>query len=71
MYVIEASDQMSQDPGLFVEQAEDHTGIMKQQVSRWAKRLKDIPQYRDILFGADYKKSYDVGRQLSRRDWRG
>jgi hypothetical protein len=36
----------------FVEQAEVDTGIKKQQVSKWANRLKDKEKYRVLLFGA-------------------
>lgn len=35
--------------------AEDLTGISQVQVARWAKRLKDVPKYREQLYGAAYK----------------
>lgn len=34
-----------------------HTGISKQQVSRWAKSLKDRAAYRARLYGAAWKKA--------------
>lgn len=40
---------------LSVDQAEELTGIAQPQVSKWAKRLKDIGKYRAALFGAAYK----------------
>lgn len=44
------------DPGCFsVDDAEDLTGITKQQVSKWAKALKDRDKYRVRLFGAAWK----------------
>ncbi len=41
-----------------VKQAEDHTGIKKQQVSRWVKRLEDIPRYRALLYDSAYRKAF-------------
>jgi hypothetical protein len=38
-----------------VEDAEEHTGITQQQVSKWAKRLKDREAYREKLFGPSWK----------------
>lgn len=37
--------------------AEEQTGISNEQVSRWAKSLKDIPKYRAKLLGAAYKSA--------------
>lgn len=46
------------DLGLFsAEDLEAHTGITKQQVSKWAKATKDEPSYRAKLFGAVWKKA--------------
>jgi hypothetical protein len=42
---------------LSVDIAEDLTGIDKQQVSKWRKRLQDIEKYRAALFGPSYKKA--------------
>ena len=36
--------------------AEKQTGIKNQLVSKWAKRLQDIPKYRALLFGAVWRK---------------
>ncbi len=41
----------SQDRRYFVDSAEELTGITKQQVSKWAKRLQDREKYRAQLFG--------------------
>lgn len=43
------------------EVAETQTGIAHQQVSKWRKRLKDIPKYRATLFGAVYRKAFSGG----------
>ena len=40
-----------------VEAAETHTGISQQQVSKWRQRLKDVPAYRDALYGPAYRKA--------------
>lgn len=45
------------DLRLSVEDAEKHTGITQQQVSKWAKALKDETTYRNRLFGAAWKKA--------------
>ena len=37
--------------------AEAHTGIRNQQVSKWRNRLKDAAQYREMLYGAAYAKA--------------
>lgn len=37
--------------------AEEVTGISNQQVSKWAKRLKDQDTYRALLFGVAWKKA--------------
>lgn len=37
--------------------AEAQTGISHQQVSKWAKRLQDRAKYRDVLYGAAYRKA--------------
>jgi hypothetical protein len=37
--------------------AEELTGITHQQVSKWSKRLKDLPAYRAMLFGTAWKKA--------------
>jgi hypothetical protein len=43
--------------GLFsADQAEDMTGISKQQVSRWRSKLKDEESYKETLYGAAYRK---------------
>ena len=43
----------SRRTGLFdCGKAEELTGITQQQVSKWAKRLKDLPAYRTRLYGA-------------------
>jgi glutathione S-transferase len=44
------------DLGVFsMPDAEALSGISHQQVSRWAKKLKDRPAYRAQLFGKAYK----------------
>ena len=46
------------DLGSFsVEEAEAHTGIRQQQVSKWRARLKEPGKYREMLYGAAYKKA--------------
>jgi hypothetical protein len=45
------------DRGHFVAEAEDLTGITKQQVSKWAKRLQDPECYRTRLYGAAWKQA--------------
>ena len=40
-----------------VEEAESLTGITKQQVSKWRRRLKEPEKYRDMLYGAAYHKA--------------
>ena len=40
-----------------VEEAEALTGITKQQVSKWRRRLKEPEKYREMLFGAAYYKA--------------
>jgi phage N-6-adenine-methyltransferase len=45
------------DPGLFVEEAEQRTGITKQQVAKWAKRLQKRDEYRAALYGVAYRQA--------------
>jgi hypothetical protein len=45
----------SADRGYQVSDAETITGIKHQQVSRWAKALKDEESYRAQLFGKEYQ----------------
>ena len=48
----------SADPRwLSQEDAESHTEIAHQQVSKWRRRLKEPEKYRDMLFGAAYAKA--------------
>ncbi len=48
----------SADPRwLSQEDAESHTEIAHQQVSKWRRRLKEPEKYRDMLFGAAYRKA--------------
>ncbi len=42
---------------LTVDQATELTGITKQQVSKWRRRLKDPEKYRAMLYGAAYVKA--------------
>jgi hypothetical protein len=43
----------SRRTGLFdCDKAEEMTGITQQPISKWAKRLKDLPAYRARLYGA-------------------
>jgi hypothetical protein len=55
---------------LSVEQAEQLTGINKQQVSKWRKRLQEPEKYREILYGTAYRKAMaEAGeKRLSWRD---
>lgn len=46
------ADQVRGSPHLKFDDAEKLTGITHQQVSKWAKRLKDEGKYRATLFGA-------------------
>lgn len=43
------------DRGLFVEKAEELTGITKQQVSKWASVLRDVDKYRARLRGRIFR----------------
>lgn len=45
------------DQGYFVEDAQELTAITQQQVSKWAKRLKDVEKYRTGLFTTIWKKA--------------
>lgn len=45
------------DPGYFVEEAEQSTGITQQQVSKWAKRLSKRDEYRAALYGVAYRQA--------------
>ncbi len=38
-------------------EAENLTGIINQQVSRWGRRLKEPEKYREMLYGAVYYKA--------------
>lgn len=51
------ADQVRGSAHLKFDDAEKLTGITHQQVSKWAKRLKDEGKYRATLFGAAYKKA--------------
>jgi phage N-6-adenine-methyltransferase len=42
---------------LTMPQAETLTGIRNEQVSKWAQRLRNVEKYRDLLFGAAYRKA--------------
>ena len=54
------------DRGSFsVDQAEALTGITQQQVSKWAKRLKDREKYRRQLYGAAWAKAMGELTQAS------
>lgn len=45
-------------PGIFgLDQAEELTGITKEQVSKWRKRLADRDKYRATLYGVAWKKA--------------
>jgi hypothetical protein len=55
------------DRGLFLAEAEQTTGITKQQVSRWAKRLEDRQAHREALFGAVYRKAMGLRGQTDQR----
>lgn len=45
------------DPRHFAADAEELTGIRKQQVSKWRRRLREPEKYRAMLFGAAYAKA--------------
>jgi hypothetical protein len=48
-------NKKSADQGSFsVDEAEAHTGITHQQVSKWRRRLREPEKYRAMLFGAVY-----------------
>src|SRR5689334_22477967 len=49
------------------ERAESATGISAKQVSRWRKRLRDIPKYRDALILAACRKADLVPAENHRR----
>lgn len=56
--VRESNRKASAGPGtLSMLRAEELTGITNQQVSKWAKAVKDEPSYRAKLFGAAWKKA--------------
>jgi hypothetical protein len=42
-------------PRFSCEDAEELTGVTQQIVSKWNKRLRDLPDYRARLFGASWK----------------
>ncbi|KKK51700.1 hypothetical protein LCGC14_3112340, partial [marine sediment metagenome] len=44
-----------------VDRAEAETGIRQYQVSRWRKALRDIPKYRDRLYGKAYAAAFSSG----------
>lgn len=50
-------NQVPRSAHLNREQAEELTGITHQQVSKWNRRLADIPKYREQLYGAAYRKA--------------
>lgn len=50
-------DQVRRSANLNKEQAAEATGISFQTVSRWAKRLKDVPKYREALITAAMRKA--------------
>lgn len=52
---------------LSMDDAETQTGITNQQVSKWAKRLKDKPAYSAVLFGAAWKKAMAEKGQTDQR----
>jgi hypothetical protein len=54
------------DPGYFVNDAEELTGITQQQVSKWAKKLEDPEKYRAALFGKTYQQAMNasIGRHV-------
>lgn len=58
------SDQ-KRGSAFLVADAEAATGIKQQQVSKWAKRLQDVPKYRASVFAAAYKKAMGVGAMVN------
>lgn len=50
-----------------MDDAENQTGITHQQVSKWATRLKDLPKYRAVLFGAAWRKAMAEKGQTDQR----
>lgn len=54
-------NQVPRTADLNLTQAEELTGITSQQVSKWAKRLKDLPAYRARLYGAAWKQAMGEG----------
>lgn len=59
------------DLGSFsVEEAEAHTGIRQQQVSKWRSRLKDPVKYREMLYGAAYAKAMAEANTVAQK-WTG
>ena len=60
------SDQKRRAAFLVVD-AESETGITQQQVSKWAKRLKDKNKYREALYGAAYRKAMAERGQTDQR----
>lgn len=47
----------SRRSGTSVEDAEAQTGVTKQQVSKWRRRLKEPEKYRAMLYGFAYAKA--------------
>lgn len=52
-----ARTDINADLGLSLKRAEELTGITQQQVSKWAKAIKDETGYRARLYGAAWKKA--------------
>lgn len=59
------------DPRHFVADAETHTGITKQQVSKWRNRLKDPEKYRAMLYGSAYFKAMAETNNTTATKWTG
>jgi hypothetical protein len=57
-------------PEIMVPEAENLTGITKEQVSKWRKRLEDRDAYRERLYGAAWKYAMG-GEEVHRANFTG
>ena len=60
-------EKLNRGPAIKLPDAEAQTGITKQQVSKWRRRLKEPEKYREMLYGAAYFKAMAEKGQTDQR----
>ena len=65
------SENQSHRSATLVEDVETQTGITKQQVSKWQRRLAEPEKYRDMLYGAAYHKAMAEMSNTTATKWTG